>query len=94
MEQIVTALVIIPMTKLRHIEIIAARAANILIPAARNIIGASNKKPIILHHTHWWTRPTSCCSFQRVSYHAVRLPTINFTLTPNLTIFPAANLTA
>lgn len=53
MEQIVTALVIIPMTKLRHIAIIAARAANILIPAARNIIGASNKKPIILHHTHW-----------------------------------------
>ena len=52
MEQIVTALVIMPMTKLRHIEIMAARAANILMPAARNIIGASNKKPIILRHTH------------------------------------------
>jgi len=51
-EQIVTALVIIPMTKLRDIAIMAARAANILMPAARNIIGASNKKPIILHHTH------------------------------------------
>jgi hypothetical protein len=62
-EQIVTALVIIPITKLRDIAMIAARAANILIPAARNIIGASNKKLIILRHTHWWTRPISCCSF-------------------------------
>ena len=52
MEQIVTALVSIPMTKLRDIAIIAARAANILIPAARNIIGMSNKKPIIRHHTY------------------------------------------
>jgi len=51
-EQIVTALVNIPMTKVRAIATIAARAANILMPAAKNNIGASNKKPIIRHHTH------------------------------------------
>jgi hypothetical protein len=50
-EQIVTALVSIPMTKERAIASIAARPANILMPAARNIIGASNKKPIILDPT-------------------------------------------
>lgn len=40
------------MTKVRDIEIILARPANILMPAAREIIGRSNKKAIILHHTH------------------------------------------
>lgn len=69
MEQIVTALVIIPITKVRDIEMIAARAANILIPAARNIIGASNKKPIILHRTHWWTCLASFCSLAHNQLH-------------------------
>jgi hypothetical protein len=72
---------------------IAARAANILMPAARNIIGASNKKPIMLHHTHQWTRPTSCYSFGRVSYHAIRLLAINFYPRPNLAILSMPALT-
>ena len=52
MEQIVTTLVSMPMAKVRATEIIAAMPANILMPAARNIIGMSIKKPIIRHHTH------------------------------------------
>jgi len=51
-EQIVTALVNIPMTKVRATEIIDAKPANILMPAAKNIIGMSNKKPIIRRHTY------------------------------------------
>ena len=51
-EQIVTALVSIPMTKVRDIEIIDAKPANILMPAAKNMIGMSNKKPIISHHNY------------------------------------------
>jgi hypothetical protein len=49
--QIITVVVTIPMTKVRAVESVAAKPANTLMPAARNIIGASNKKPIILHHT-------------------------------------------
>ena len=43
----VTILVNIPMTKVRAIEIVAVTPANILMPAAINIIGMSNKKAII-----------------------------------------------
>jgi hypothetical protein len=51
-EQRVTMLVNIPMTKVRAIEIVAVTPANILMPAARTIIGMSNKKAIICHHTY------------------------------------------
>ena len=47
MEQIVTALANIPMTKVRAIEIIDTMAANIPMPAAKNIIGMSSNKLII-----------------------------------------------
>ena len=52
MEHIITALVNIPMAKVRAAEIIAATPAKILMPAAKTIIGMSNKKAIIRHHTH------------------------------------------
>lgn len=54
-ETIVRAPVNIPMTKVRAVETRAATPANILMPAARNTIGASNKKPIMRHHTPWRT---------------------------------------
>jgi hypothetical protein len=49
-EQIIRAPINIPMIIVKTAESIDITPANILIIVERNIIGESNKKPIIRHH--------------------------------------------
>ena len=67
-EQTVTAAISGPVTKAKVAATIPITAANMLMSAERNTMGASNKKAIIRHHTPRWTELTSSCPLRRVSY--------------------------
>jgi len=71
-EHTVTAPVTKPMTIVKAAEIVAVKPANMLMSPQKNIMGASNMKAIIRHHTPWRMELTLCCPFRRVSYHAAR----------------------
>jgi len=57
-----------PTTKAKVAASIPITAANMLMSAEKNIIGASNMKAIIRYHTSQSTELTSSCPFRRVSY--------------------------
>jgi len=67
-EQTVIAAISGPVTNAKVAANIPAMAANRLMAAAKNAMGASNMNAIIRHHTPRWTELTSSCPSRRVSY--------------------------